>query len=424
MSQNLNDIMKASVQAHQAGRLEEAERGYRSVLASAPNTGAALNMLGALLARQRKYDEALRYLRRAAKVTPSTPSVWQNLATTLRSARKMDEAIEAFAQLGRLEPNNPWALAEIGWCYESVHKLDEACEAAERALSLDAGHPFAGLLMAHLDQRSGAHEAARDRLRGLIPALNEPRLLAKAHYLMAACADRLGDYDGAWGACESAAAALMASPGFQSLDIRLYPTLCDRYGEFYASDEGLGTLGHDAPHDKHPRLMFVVGFPRSGTTMVENILAAHPEIRSSDEEPYFHEQVMMGVARVLGNRGNGVPFPESIGRLTDTDVKKLRDAYFKSVKRAIGSLPAGTLFVDKVPFNIIHAGLIGRVFPDAKMLVVIRDPRDAVVSNVMQDYGLTQFTVDLITAERTANLYAKGMSLWLGVREKLPQQWK
>lgn len=424
VSTNPNDIMKAAVEAHQSGRLDVAERGYRSVLSAAPNAAPAMNMLGALLARQRKYEEALRYLRRAAKIVPSNASVWQNLATTLRSARKMDEAIEAFAQLGRLEPSNPWAHAEIGWCYESVHKVAEARASAERALALDAGHPFAGLLVAHLDHRSGDFEAARARLAALMPALTEPRLLAKAQYLMAACLDKLGDYDGAWDACGSAAATLMASPGFKSLDIRLYPTLCDRYAEFYASDEGRGTLGHGAPNDKHPRLMFVVGFPRSGTTMVENILAAHPEIRSSDEEPYFHEQVMMGVARVLGKRGEGVPFPQSIALLTDTDVKKLREAYFKSVKRAVGSLAAGSLFVDKVPFNIIHAGLIGRVFPDAKMLVVIRDPRDAIVSNVMQDYGLTQFTVDLITAERTAGLYAKGMALWLGVREQLPQEWK
>lgn len=416
-------MMKSSLAAHQQGRLDEAERGYRGVLAAAPDTPAALNMLGALLARQRKYDEALRPLRRAAKLAPSSASVWQNLATTLRSARKLEEAIGAFERVSELEPGNAWARAEIGWCYESVHKLGEARAAGEDALRLDASHPFAGLLMAQVDQREGAHERARARLEALIPGLDDARLRAKAEYLRAACLDRLGEYDAAWGACERAAQTLMASPGFKQLDIGLYPTLCDRYREFYAGEGGAETLKVGAFHDKHPDLMFVVGFPRSGTTMVENILAAHPGIESSDEEPYFHEQVMMGVARVLGKRGEGVSYPESIALLTDTDVKKLRDAYFKSVKKGVGALSREMLFVDKVPFNIIHAGLIGRVFPDAKMLVVIRDPRDAVVSNVMQDYGLTQFTVDLTTPERAAGLYAKGMGLWLGVRERLPQRW-
>lgn len=433
--QQLSAVLKAGHEAHRAGRLPEAERAYRQVLAHAPQTPLAMSLLGALLARTSRLDEAVTLLRRAAKISPHSPDIWQNLATALRSSKKLDEAIGAFEHLARLRPTDAWPHTEIGWSHESINRLTEARGSAERALEIEPAHPYASLLMAHLDRREGDTDRALSRLETLLPNLADPRLRAKALYLRATAMDAKGEYDRAFESAAEAADTLIRSDGFKSLDIRLYPNLVERYRAFYQTETGGATLTHAAPKDHHPELMFVVGFPRSGTTMVENILAAHPDISTSDEEPFFHDEVFGGVMRMAAQRakatggraGGGGPttFPECLPLLTDDDVRRLRAAYWKRVRHAAPGVGTGRnagLFVDKVPFNLIHAGLIGRVFPDARMLVVIRDPRDSILSNVMQDYGLTQFTVDLITIERAADLYAKGMSLWLGLRGRVPQR--
>jgi Sulfotransferase family len=160
----------------------------------------------------------------------------------------------------------------------------------------------------------------------------------------------------------------------------------------------------------------MLGFPRSGTTLVQQILQSHPQIHTLDEvDP------AMGALR---DHFAGTParYPECLELLSDADWQELRGTYFRTVD-ALG-LPAHEVLVDKLPLNLVRVDYLARLFPGARLLVSVRDPRDVVLSNYFQDFvpnpAMLQFT-DLQASART---YAAAMRLWLDRRTTLRLPWR
>ncbi len=151
--------------------------------------------------------------------------------------------------------------------------------------------------------------------------------------------------------------------------------------------------------------VFVFGFPRSGTTLVENILGAHPKLVATDERNIL-DAALRHHARGLNHK--------PLTQLTDADCITLRSHY---ARRALQFAPDGRRVVDKVPLNLVHTAFVRRVFPDAPILVVLRDARDCVWSSFVQAFSPNSAMVQTATVEGTAQLYVRTMEVWRRARD-------
>ncbi|MEO8011299.1 MAG: sulfotransferase, partial [Dokdonella sp.] len=157
--------------------------------------------------------------------------------------------------------------------------------------------------------------------------------------------------------------------------------------------------------------IFVLGFPRSGTTMLETMLDAHPDLAGMDERAFLHEVVDE-------IRKAGMTYPEDIGNLDDAMCEKLRGVYWNLVHTRT-KVDRAKRLVDKNPLNILRLPLIARLFPNAKIILALRHPCDVVLSNFMQTFRTPAYIAITATIESTARGYADTFDFWLDQAEVL-----
>lgn len=150
--------------------------------------------------------------------------------------------------------------------------------------------------------------------------------------------------------------------------------------------------------------IFVLGFPRSGTTMLEQMLDAHPRMVSMDEQPF--------VQRVLERMQSfGLEYPEQLGALDNAQCQSLRDTYWQAVAQVV-NLEPGQRLVDKNPLTMLRLPLLVRLFPNAKIIFVVRHPCDVVFSNYLQCFNAPAYIALCSTLPRLATGYAAAMRFW------------
>lgn len=150
--------------------------------------------------------------------------------------------------------------------------------------------------------------------------------------------------------------------------------------------------------------IFVLGFPRSGTTMLEQMLDAHPGMVSMDEQPFVQRVIERMQAMHL-------QYPEQLGELDSAQCEQLRDTYWRSVAQLV-QLQPGQRLVDKNPLTMLRLPLLVRLFPNAKIIFVMRHPCDVVFSNYLQNFNAPAYIALCSTLPRLANGYATAMRFW------------
>jgi len=151
--------------------------------------------------------------------------------------------------------------------------------------------------------------------------------------------------------------------------------------------------------------IFVVGFPRSGTTLIEQMLDAHPQLQSMDEQPFLNE-----LTDELESAG--VPVPAGLGRLSQADGDELRKRYFLKTHAKVGRVD-GVRIVDKNPLNLMRLPLIRRIFPEARLILVLRHPCDVLVSCYQQNFQSPPLAVACRSFDSLARAYVRAMENWL-----------
>jgi tetratricopeptide (TPR) repeat protein len=277
---------------------------------------------------------------------------------------------------------------------------------AEAALACDPGDPSARAVLGRM-ALDGRDPAAA--LAWLEPAVRRgsetPQRQAMAERLMADALDALGRKDEAFDLYAAAAGGLRrlharACGGPSPLSgLDLCQALADGYSRapdaLWRPAPGSGS-GGEAGH------VFVVGFPRSGTTLLEQVLAGHPEVAALEERP----TLLPAIERYLDP-------PEDLGALAEMDettAEALRQEYWARV-RGFGVEPAGKVFVDKQPFYTLWLPLIVKLFPDAKLVIPRRDPRDVVLSCFRRPFRITPLTWEFLDLERGAQVFDAAMRI-------------
>jgi hypothetical protein len=162
----------------------------------------------------------------------------------------------------------------------------------------------------------------------------------------------------------------------------------------WGADEGPGL-------DESP--VFLVGFPRSGTTLLEQALDAHPQLCSMDEQPFLQHALEAVIQQ-------GVSYPSELGKLSRAQLDAVREQYWQRVRARIDL--AGRRLLDKNPLNMLRLPLIRRLFPDARVLLAVRHPCDVVLSCYMQHFRAPEFALLCADLPTLAQGYARALEFW------------
>ena len=157
--------------------------------------------------------------------------------------------------------------------------------------------------------------------------------------------------------------------------------------------------------DNRPNPIFLIGFPRSGTTLLDTILRSHPLIEVVEEQ--FMVEQLINSLNQLPNGGL-----EDLKEIENEQIIKIRKTYFESLESQIQNKNNTKLYIDKLPLNIIYVGEIIRIFPNAKFIVSLRHPCDCVLSCFMQDFELNDAMANFLNLDDAAHLYDAVMKLW------------
>jgi hypothetical protein len=237
--------------------------------------------------------------------------------------------------------------------------------------------------------------------------------------------DRLGNYREAFRWFAEGNRMIAQSPQARGVDPEAFPRgvarLAERFSRQWVATWTPPVRYNPAEHGGVTPV-FLIGFPRSGTTLLDQVLNAHPALATLEEKPAVDAVKRALEARPQGYPPQGYPpegYPDVLASLGPEDIAALRQVYFAEVARHFPDAPNG-IVVDKMPLNIIDAGLIWRLFPEARVILALRHPCDVVLSGFMQAFRPNEAMVRFATLEGTAALYAEVMALWRRYAEILP----
>lgn len=395
------------------GRLERASGDRaraREALATALRLEPSLNVATVDLAMLQAADgDGRTAAALAQQVLDRVPGHGQALHCLGLGRRLLGDPSGAAEALGRAAvalPQSPVIQANLASCLESTNRNQAAEKAARRALALDPDSALAGFVLGKLLLARGAHdeaEAALDRVLQSGPAL-PPDLRGGALVTRGKLRDRRGQAGDAFTDISEGQAVLASAPGSAAIDRSHFPGLLARIDEW---------LGSRAPAPPPAPLggwtpAFFVGFPRSGTTLALQLLSSHPRVVAVDEQELLADAARELAAMRPGGRG----YPAGIDHLTDVQRARLAESYRSKVRERIGVVPDGHVVVDKMPLNLPHLPLALALFPEAPVILALRDPRDCVLSAFMQTFPPSVSMVHFDTLQGTAQTYRAVMKLW------------
>ena len=422
---------------HRADRLSEAAEAYRQILRIDPRLAEAHNNLGNVLNDQGQLDDALVHYQTAATLKPTLLPAHNNLGNILKRQRKLTQAVAAFERALALDNNLAEVHNNLGAVLRELGKDDEGTAHLETALALNPNYAQAHANLGGALKHQGRFDEARahfERALEIDPSLAEahwqratlkmfqpgdpdlatlealaaghrlpPAQMVCVHFALGKALDDVGQYDRAFQQWilghglkrREAGDHLPSNP-------ELFGPIIDTFdAQLFQRLAGAG--------DPSPLPIFILGMPRSGSTLVEQILASHPLVHGGGE--------LLNLGRIAHQAfdpaGRTLAYPSYVPRLDASSIGRLGRTYLESLP----PLPAGkTRLTDKMPANFPYVGLIHLALPQARIIHTVRDPVDTCVScfsNVLA-FGY-EFGYDLAQLGRYYRAYRRLMDHWRAV---------
>jgi tetratricopeptide (TPR) repeat protein len=370
------------------------------------NAGLAFHLLG-------RFTEARQSFEHAIRLDQGDPVAWCYLGILLHEIHQPEQALTALQRAVALNPMEVEAWVEVAGIHEHAGRLDDAAAALEHALQVDPNDSATLLELARLRRRQGNLDEALDVL-GRLGTRPLPARLALQHRFEAGIAlDRAGRYTEAFRAYEEGNRLAASSIRRRTIDPQAFERSCKELEKWLQEGApGARPQADDPQDDRGSDLCFLVGFQRSGTTLLETMLDAHPGIASIEEQPTI-EQVVHALRTSSGG------YPEAMEALDGSRLSQLRQLYRAETQRYLDGREAA-LILDKWPMRFLRAGLIHRLFPSARILFALRHPCDVVLSNFMQNFAPTESSIHFDTLQDSTAMYVRTMGLWRRIEELLP----
>lgn len=416
-------VLRRARESWAANRLDEALVLFDRALRERPGNVKAMLEAARAFGLRHEVGRAEAILQRAEELAGDDPLVAPVIAASYRQVFRPGKAVELFERVRtRMGSLGPAHLAELAILYEQTNQVEQAWEAIEASVEKAPSAPEPLLVKARLARRRGDHGTAERLLIGLTERVGAPPMLyVQSWGELCQVRDRAGDYDGALGAIEHAKAILRALPQAQHL-LRQAHLNNQVLGAVYESlDRATVASWTGATPPSDPRcsgIAHLVGFPRSGTTLLEQVLGAHPGLVDSPERVVFSRDIF----RAMYAHGGALSL-DSLRTIPPGVLLAQRRRYLDYMEAAQGEPLGGRVHMDKNPNHTsLIVGLL-RLFPESRFIVSLRDPRDVLVSCYLRVFNLTEVSACFLTWEGAAMIYAFEMGVWLRLREVLQGSW-
>lgn len=380
-------------------RLTEALAPFNKMLELRPDFAEGHMQMGCLLRDLGNHDLAIRHLRLALQLSPGLLDAAVFLANILTFRGQMDEALRLCDQLLTKLPGHPDALASKALILEKQGRHDAAWECLVPAVAGSVSTPNIAIIYAKLAPKYNRTSHAKLLLNEMLSRASwTPSQLQEMHFTLGNLNDKTGDYDTAFAHYHSANAL---SP--HRFNLALMRRKAEKIVEIFPN-ENLPTANNAPAGSATP--IFIVGMPRSGTSLVEQILASHPDVAAAGELETLAD-VERNAPSITGKPGN---YPECLCDASPSVMTSLARPYIE----VITAIASGARFVtDKLPTNYERLGLIEKLFPNARIIHTARHPLDTCLSCYFQNFGNTHlYSSNLRDLGEVYRIYEKLMAHW------------
>ncbi len=385
----------------------------------APRDASFPNDIGHCLSRLGRLDEAVAAFDEALRLDPQSLTALCNKAAGFVASGRIEGGRVLYEQAARLHPGHFEPLSELAALAVRQGDVEAARAYAHQALAISPNHPLPGLVLAQADLEAGEPERAEARLRAILSQQGlGSDLKAMAHRSLGDSLDRLDrttEAFAAYTAANDGAHAQAASP-LLNRNAESAAGLVDRlidYFEAAPAEPWSRDPGPDAEGGRAVRgHVFLVGFPRSGTTLVDQVLASHPDVVALEETDALAQQTSRWLAD-----GKSL---DALSKIGPEDAERARRRYWLRVRQLTDLGDGDKVLVDKLPLHTVRLSLIAKLFPDARILLARRDPRDVVWSCFRRRIRMESVGSEFLTLDGTAHYYDRVMHLAETYLEKLP----
>lgn len=390
-------LIQMAVAAVGCGRNDKAKTLAERLLRHRPDAGSAHNILGVVALRGRDYATALSHFHDFVACAPGNVEAHMNAAEAFNRAKRAEDAAQHLQRACELAPDQPAAHYAYATTLRSLGRNDEASRHLRRALELNPTYAGAWKLLADLGQLTA--EADLDGLQQALERLDgQNGEQAKIHAALALLAEREEDFARAFEHFDRANALVRAGLDY---DVSEDEALMKNTAEVFGAELSRRLAGQGGDRG---RMIFIVGMPRSGTTLVEQILAGHSQVHAGGELSFFEDALA-----VHGVKGRHA-YPLAAKHWQGRDLRAMARYYLDQLEVLE---PAAPWVTDKMPGNFLYLGAIRAVFPEARIIHCMRDPIDTCLSNYRQVFTSRQdFSYDLTDLTRYYNAYRGLMEHW------------
>jgi len=421
-------------EAHRkAGQNAESLPCFEAALKLQPAHAAAHNNIGAALNALHREEDAVAHLSKAVQLRPDNYEAYANLGIALVNQRKARRAIPCFERAYQLNPADPVVLRQLGQALEHDDRFEEALTLYDRASEktgpdvsiqvvkignlehqgrkeeawdllnplLESAPDESGVvrMFAVLSRRTDRRDDAYKRLVTTLqrPDLDDDERMA-LYFALGELADSMKRYDEAFDAYSNGN-ALVGRPYDHAAILREQEALERIYDDGWENRLAMATNRSELP-------VFIVGMPRSGTTLTEQILACHPAVHGAGELTSILDITKQLALRYSETDG----YPDCVTAADVSSLDQIADQHLSFLQQADG---AATRVIDKLPHNHRHVGLINQLFPKARIIHCTRDAADTCLSCFFQNfYGGHGYSNDLGWLGAHYRLYQRAMARW------------
>jgi len=390
---NLGNVLKV------LGKLDETVDCYRKAISLKPNFALTHNKLGDTLKALGNYSAAIESFNNAIRLKPDYAEAYINLGSALKELERYEEATHYFLHALEYKKDSYEALTELSHLYMIGGNTEEAVNTANKAISINPMNLEARFLLTSM------HKVQADdpNLASLLQIAQDDKSnipykkKATLHYVLGKCLDALGEYDSAFSHFDAGSKMRRATFEYEAAQMsREFDDLINAYDQDTLQRLQDGGSSSDAP-------IFVLGMPRSGTTLTEQIIASHPAVHGAGELSN-----LLNIAQRTVREGGG--FPHNINSLDRETLAKWGEDYVTQVRQ---HAPDAKHITDKMPDNFKGIGLIHLMLPNAKIIHVKRNPVDTCLSCYSKLFMMgMHFTYDLAELGQYYVDYVRLMDHW------------
>lgn len=365
-----------------------------------PNNPEYLAQVARLYVMENQHPQALVQAQNACKQTITSSTIFDTLGVVFSKLGRHSDALPLFEQAIKINPNHSEYHFHYGASLKFCGDFSKARDAYEQAIKLQPQHVKAHSALSSL---GGINEKHNHIPRLVAQFQREGDIDNKLHlgHALAREYEALNDYETAYSFLKKVKQDKLAAMNYSFKQEReLFASLTD----LFSKSEQQFSTGHDS---KEP--IFIVGMPRTGTTLVERIISAHSQVSTAGELQHFG----LLLKQLSNSQTNKVIDKETVEAAVSIDMEELGQAYIDSTRAQTGS---HSHFIDKMPLNVLYAGFIAKALPNAKIICLDRNPLDTIVSNYRQlfsvNFSYYNYAYDLQTCSHYYDLFKQLVSTW------------